>query len=101
MRVPAGLPIAFGLCLFSIAGLPTPGLSQAPTAENQPRLAAPARGATVQPTTAAPDAATPVTPPPGQPTTATASDPGATPAPTPVTQVSGPAAGITQLPNST
>src|SRR4051812_17064618 len=97
MRVPAGLPIVLGLCLSATAGLTTAGFSQAPTVENQPRLAAPARGATVQPTTAAPDAATPVTPPPGQPTTATASDPGATP----VSQVIGPPAGVTQLPNST
>jgi phage tail-like protein len=100
MRVPAGLPIVLGLCLSATAGLTTAGFSQAPTVENQPRLAAPARGATLQPTTAAPDAATPVTPPPGQPTTAPASDPGATPAPATVTQVSEPPAGVTQLPNS-
>jgi phage tail-like protein len=102
MRAPAGLHIVLGLCLSATLGLTTSGVSQAPTADNQPRLAAPARGAAIQPATTAPDAATPiVAPTPGQPTTAAASDPGATPAPAPVTQVSGPPAGVTQLPNST
>jgi hypothetical protein len=102
MRAPAGLHIVLGLCLSATLGLTTSGFSQAPTADNQPRLAAPAptRAATIQPT-AAPDAATPIAPTPGQPTTAAASDPAPTPAPTPVTQVSGPPAGVTQLPNST
>src|SRR3954470_10284973 len=93
MRPPAGLHIVLGLCLSATLGLTTSGFSQAPTADNQPRLAAPARGAAIQPATTVPDAASPIAPTPGQPTTAAASDPGATPAPTPVTQVSGPPAG--------
>jgi phage tail-like protein len=101
MRAPAGLHIALGLCLSATLGLTTSGFSQAPTADNQPRLAAPTRGAAIQPATTVPDAATPLAPTPGQPTTAAASDPAATPNPTPVTQVSGPPAGVTQLPNST
>src|SRR4051812_4944763 len=102
MRAPAGLHIVLGLCLSATLGLTTSGFSRAPPADNQPRLAAPVptRAATIQPT-AAPDAATPIAPTPGQPTTAAASDPTATPTPTPVTQVSGPPAGVTQLPNST
>jgi tail tube protein gp19 len=93
MRVSAGCPILVGFYLLASVALPTVGFSQAPTADNQPRLAAPARGAVIQQSGDPAQAPTPVVQPPGQPTTE--------PAAQPVTQVVGPPAGVTQLPNST
>jgi phage tail-like protein len=93
MRVSAGLPMAAALCVTATIALTTPGLSQAPTAENQPQLVKPAPGAVVRQAPTAVQEAAPAAQPPGQPTAA--------PAPESVTQVTAPAAGVTQLPNST
>ena len=91
MRVSAGCPILVGFYLCASLALPTVGFGQAPTAENQPPLAVPARGALIQPSGDPAQARPPIVQPPGQPTAE----------PAPVTQVVGPPANVTQLPNST
>jgi T4-like virus tail tube protein gp19 len=100
MQVPRVVAAGLASGLWLSVALSAALLAQAPTTENQPRLAAPSRGAVLQPTSA-PGVPTPIAQPPGQPTTATASDTAEAPAPTPLTAVSGPGSGITQLPNST
>jgi T4-like virus tail tube protein gp19 len=93
MRVSVGVPLTIALCVAALLSPARAGLAQAPTAENQPRLARPAQGTAIQPVRAVIQDSTPTALPPGQPTAA--------PAPEPVTQVTGPAAGVTPLPNST
>jgi len=90
MRVSAGLHIA-ALWLSATAALTAAGAGQAPTPENQPRLARPSTGAVIQ--QAVPATTTPSAQVPSQPT--------AVPAPEPLTPVNAPATDVTQLPNST
>ena len=93
MRCAAVFHLTLGLGLLANVVIPGLASAQAPTAENQPRLAVPARGAVIQQAGDPAQNPTPIAQPPGQPTTTTA--------PEPVTQVTGPASGVTQLPNST
>jgi hypothetical protein len=86
MRVPTAVYFALGLGITLGASAPGSASAQVPTAETQPRLAVPARGAVIE--TAAPAAQ-----PPGQPT----AEPAAQPAP--VTAVTG-QTGVTPLPST-
>ena len=93
MRCAAVFHLTLGLGLLANVLVPGSAAGQAPTADNQPRLAVPERGAVIQQAGDPAQTPTPIAQPPAQPTTTTTAEP--------VTQVTGPASGVTQLPNST